>query len=494
MKKVALLLIMLFSVVLCATYGQAELDCSGTWYALKYEKGRQEYDAAEEGYNQVLAFYPTKKAIIEWKDGRYQEGKWSDLDRSIMVHFENEKSLIYFVEGDYLYTYEDGGTLWFKKETDLIEPNDIIQVSKEAYYGNWLLHKFKNNGIIMSLKMAGLSGINAKGSLTISEDKAYLELDFGKQPVTWDGEPVFSDGKIYFNKAEFTMTDTDELYLASNGVNYYFRRVDPVEGWYCKKCGNLANGNYCYNCGHAYSDQSEQSKLESLFSDEGEQPKEKFLYRGEYVIGTDLPPGVYVLSVNELEYDWLWEVNKAILRVYDYIESDRDWAQKESQTANKKNQRIRITVSTGQKITVDAGTFEIVDFSYRSPDETDKKEQEADSGFENVPWFDYGVGSKLPKPFSASGSALKTTSLASKNNDDELFYTTLNATKKDYDHYKQVLIDWGFNEIEEDSELFSTCTFKARNSEEYKVSLGYNPFIGMGVRIEAPGYEESSDM
>lgn len=67
-----------------------------------------------------------------------------------------------------------------------------------------------------------------------------------------------------------------------------------------------------------------------------------------------------------------------------------------------------------------------------------------------------------------------------------MLYITVNATKKDYEHYKNVLIEWGFSEIEKDSELFSTSEFVAFDKDKYIVTLVYSAFTGMGVRIEAP--------
>lgn len=488
MKKLIAVIVLLIAIILIASCGcaEADMDYSGTWYPIKYVKGDLELDAADEGYNQVLAFYPTQKAMILRESGKYQEGQWSDHDRYIMLYITDDKTQLFTKEGNYLTQISDGGTLWFKRETGLQEPQDVIQSSEEEFYGIWKLDRISNNGVLLSLKMARLIGTNASGSITISKDNAYLELDFGQKPITWDGQPTYSDGRIYFNTVAFTMTDTDELYLSSENTQYYFRKVKPVEGWFCSSCGSIANGNYCSNCGKGYNSSKGNDELEYLFSDNPKDPGAKFLYLGEYIIGTDLQPGVYVLSATELEYDWLWEVNKAVIQTYDYVAADRDWIKNDSQSVNKKGQKIRLTLEEGQKIKVGAGAFEIVEFTYRAPSETKEDAQESDAEYENVPWFDTGVGSRLPKPFSVTGSALKSNSLANKNNDDKSFYITLNATKKDYDHYKNVLVEWGFNEIEKDSELFSNSEFIAYDKDKYKVTLVYSSLLGMGVRIEAP--------
>lgn len=491
MKK-GLFVTIILLIVMAVFCAYAESDHSGTWYAVKFVKAGQESDAKENGYNQVLAFYPSEEAIIMREGGRYQEGKWSDLERYVIVHFQNAQSLLFSIEGDFLTQMIDGGTLWFKKETTLQETSDIFPNSEEAFYGIWVLDRLSNNGKMLSLHMASLSGTDIKGKITIAKDSSYLEIDLGNKPVTWDGQPTYSNGKIYFGNAEFAMTDTEELYLTVENTKYFFRKLKPEEGWFCSLCGNLANGNFCSNCGQAHQISEEKNSLETLLgNDETPKPKEKMLYRGDYVAGSDLPTGVYVLSASELEYDWLWEVNKASIRTYEYIKAERDWVKKDYQSVNKRGQKIRITLEAGQKFTVESGSFEIVEFTYRAPEDTEQADQEETSP-EYVPWFDYGVGSKLPRPIAVSGKVLKASSLATTNG-DESFYTTVSANKKDYLKYKEALRTWGFVEDVSEVDTAYTASYSAKNNEGYEISITYNSFTGIIVSASAPDTAPASD-
>lgn len=262
-------------------------------------------------------------------------------------------------EGDFLTEYVDGGTLWYKKETNLLEPNDVFASSEEDFFGIWKLHRVKKNEYWLSLRMIKAAGTDADGLITISREGADLQLDFGKNPIYWNGMPRYSDGRVYFNNAVFTMTDTDELYLSSDGTNYYFRRIRPEEGWFCKTCGNLANGNYCYNCGQAYQAQEEKNVTGELQENDVNELDHETLFRGEYVIGSDLDPGIYIIDVNTMDYDAMWEKNKATIRVYDFNDASQKWVESETETGYKKGQRIKISLKEGQKLKVTAGSFDV---------------------------------------------------------------------------------------------------------------------------------------
>ena len=586
MKKAVAFGFIIILIIVITACCHAEMNCSGIWYSFKYVKNGEEYDPAAYELNRVVALYSSgNKALILQGSGNSLEGTWAESENSVTI-LANYKSNIFLLEDGLLTQTVDGGTLWFAKETDIDIPNDIRENTEEAYYGIWELNKVSTNGLIINMRMFDLLGQNITGRIEISENKAYFEIDNGKKPVTWNGEPRYASGKVYFGGAEITMTDTEELYMSSGTERYYFKKdkqEEKIEGWICPSCGNSASGNFCNNCGYAFqatekdvAGQTGDEKTKDLYlgeyvvgtdiqpgiyilaakeleydwmwetnkasirvldyieterdwvkndyesvakkgqkikitlnigqklkvesgsfsvasfqeivdgesvEDKQQSPVGKELYLGEYIVGTDLQPGAYTLSATELEYDVLWEVNKAAIRTYEYIKADRDWVKKNYESVSKKGQKIRITVEMDEKLKVEAGAFEIVDFEYRAP--TKKAEAEEETTLENEPWFETGVGSKLPKPIAVSGKVLKASSLVTTNGDNS-FYTTVSASKKDYKKYINILREWGFTIDADEVDTAFASTFDAKNDEGYKVSLAYTSFVGMTISAYAP--------
>lgn len=597
MKKAWVAIFIIVVIAITVACCSAESDLAGTWYAIKFEKGGQEYDPAEKGLYKIFAFFPSdNKAFIVDASGNYSEGKWRGSDDHVLVTYTSPSTLL-MTEGDFLTEYVEGGTLWFKKETDLQEPNDIQNPSEEDFYGIWKLNRVNTNGYWMSPRMLKTGGVDVNGLITISRESAELDINLGKDPTYWSGVPKYSDGKIYFNSAAFSMTDTDEIYLSSDGKIIYFKKIKPVDGWFCKTCGTLANGNYCYNCGQAYQAQIENSVAGDSQENELLESNNTILYRGEYMIGSDLEPGVYIIAVNTLDYDSLWDINNAAFRVYDYNDASQKWVENEYESGYKKGQRIkvslkegqklkitagsfavsayqaeaviaegqqdnshapwentlytgeyligtdlqpgayvlsvaemeydifleydkaairtyeydeadrkwvkkdyesgqqvgqkfRITLEAGQKLDVEAGAFEITDFSYRAPKESAETIQKDPVQSENVPWMEYGVGSKIPKPFGVSGAALSTIFSDIKNSDTS-FEATLSGSLDDFKFYVKTLKAYGFDYVLEEEGFFSIHTFKAKNSEGYEIKVEFVALAGIDVEAYAPGESPS---
>lgn len=211
---------------------------------------------------------------------------------------------------------------------------------------------------------------------------------------------------------------------------------------------------------------------------------EKTLYKGEYIVGSDLPPGVYVVSSSALAYSQFWGEYMATLVTYDYNALNNKWIKNQSLDFSNEGEKARVVLADGQKINIGLGEFQIVEYTYR--ESSGEQQEEVEEKQKLIQWLENGVGSKLPKPFGASGTALEL-GLGGLKNSDVSFEARLIGSKNDFDSYVRMLKEWGFEYVLEENDVFSVSTFKARNHEEYEVKVEYVSFVGIQVEAYAPG-------